>query len=69
MKNEIFGDINENIKLNNNQKSILNDDNLKKNDIIKKSTEESRKINYYIDFLKQDILKKKMKKIILNIIT
>ncbi len=59
MKNEIFGELNENIKLNNNQKSILNDDNLKKNDIIKKSTEESKKINNYINFLKQDILKKK----------
>jgi hypothetical protein len=55
LKNEIFGDLNENIKLNNNQKSILNDDNLKKNDIIKKSSEESQKINNYIDFLKQDI--------------
>ena len=59
MKNEIFGELNENIKLNNNQKSILNDDNLKKNDIIKKSTEESQKINKYINFLKEDILKKK----------
>jgi len=37
----------------------LNDDNLKKSDVIKKSTEESRKINNYIKFLKQDILKKK----------
>ena len=37
----------------------MNDDNLKKSDVIKKSTEESRKINNYIKFLKQDILKKK----------
>jgi hypothetical protein len=37
----------------------LNDDNLKKSDVIKKSNEESQKINNYIKFLKQDILKKK----------
>ena len=37
----------------------MNDDNLKKSDVIKKSTEESQKINNYIKFLKQDILKKK----------
>ena len=37
----------------------MNDDNLKKSDVIKKSAEESQKINNYIKFLKQDILKKK----------
>ena len=37
----------------------MNDDNLKKSDVIKKSSEESQKINNYIKFLKQDILKKK----------
>jgi hypothetical protein len=40
----------------------LNDDNLKKSDVIKKSNEESQKINNYIKFLKQDILKKKNEK-------
>ena len=37
----------------------MNDDNLKKSDVIKKSSEESQKINNYIKFLKQNILKKK----------
>ena len=37
----------------------MNDDNLKKSDVIKKLNEEIKKINDYIKFLKQDILKKK----------